>query len=217
MLTAIVTAVVSAGVIFVSLFLLKRQITVSVGAERDTLLEEIPQMLKRLEELVEQTPRFASRLQLETLIKQSQAIELELAQEKENLKSVEARLDEAQKSVELKESAHQELKSAKEDEEIRLQELLERYNQISSESIELEQKLAASMKNLDLLMEEADLTPDQKAAFDQLSKAMTNAGARLRDLMIEYNTVKERLELLKTQHKDLEEEYTRLVEQQLGE
>lgn len=217
MLVAIVAAVVSCGLILGGLFVLKRQITVSVGAEREALLSQIPGMIKELEQLLEQAPRYASRPQLETLVKKGQAVELELTQEKDKLKSVEARLDEAQKTVEQRESVHQEVKTAREEDEVHLQGLLERYNQISSESIDLEQKLAASMKNLDTLLEEAELTPDQKAAFDELSKAMTNAGSRLRDLMMEYNTVKERLELLKQQHKDLEEEYTRLVEQQLGE
>ncbi|RIL09567.1 MAG: hypothetical protein DCC75_06225 [Proteobacteria bacterium] len=73
------------------------------------------------------------------------------------------------------------------------------------------------MKSLDTLTADLQLTPDQKGAFDDLSNGLTAASARLRDLLTEYNTLNERLVNLQQQHLDLEEEYTRLVEQQLGE
>jgi hypothetical protein len=38
----------------------------------------------------------------------------------------------------------------------------------------------------------------------------------LRDLIIDYQGLNERLDNLKGQHADLENEYTKLVEQQLG-
>ena len=83
--------------------------------------------------------------------------------------------------------------------------------------MQLEQQLANSMKNLDQLMNDVQLSETQRALLDDLSSALSGAGERMRDLLTEYNTVHERLELLQQQHRDLEDEYTRLVEQQLGE
>ena len=80
----------------------------------------------------------------------------------------------------------------------------------------LEQELAASLKELDALVVDVPMTPDQRTVFQELLNALTAAGSRLRDLITDYQAVQERLESLKLQHNDLEDEYTRLVEQQLG-
>ena len=78
-------------------------------------------------------------------------------------------------------------------------------------------KLDQIQKSLDNIMAELELTEDQRGLLDELSKALTSAGSNLRDLLMEYEAVKTRLENLRQQHLDLEEEYTKLVEQQLGE
>jgi len=217
MIEGVIAAVVGVALVLGAFVLFKRQVGGSIGAERNALLGEIPKTIAQLETLLAKGDNFASRLQLESLQKMTQSTVDELGKEKSLLKETEGRLDQAQKEVENKESHHQEMKTAKEEDEQKLQELLERFGQVSSESMELEQHLAASMKNLDKLLDEAELTADQSSVLRELSTAMTNASSRLRDLLVEYTTVKERLELLSQQHRDLEEEYTRLVEQQLGE
>jgi predicted nuclease with TOPRIM domain len=73
------------------------------------------------------------------------------------------------------------------------------------------------MKSLDAILSELNLTQDQRKHLSDLSETLTSAGGRLRELLTEYQTVKERLDMLTQQHADLEEEYTKLVEQQLGE
>jgi archaellum component FlaC len=63
---------------------------------------------------------------------------------------------------------------------------------------------------------ELQMTPDQQAVFSELSNALTSASAQLRDVIVDYQNAYERLESLRSQHKDLESEYSKLVEQQLG-
>ena len=94
---------------------------------------------------------------------------------------------------------------------------MEGYDSCASESVALEQRLAQSLKNLDSIIDQLQLTQAQKASLTDLSNAATSAGGRLRDLITEYETLNERLKTLTQQHQDLEEEYTKLVEQQLGE
>ena len=73
------------------------------------------------------------------------------------------------------------------------------------------------MKNLESILGEVTLTDDQKAELDKLNDALSSAGENMRTLITEYESVNERLKMLREQHEDLEEEYTKLVEQQLGE
>jgi predicted nucleic acid-binding Zn-ribbon protein len=108
------------------------------------------------------------------------------------------------------------MKSSKEEDENRLGEIMTAYDSYCSQSVSLEHELAASLKNLDTMIVEVPMTADQKAVFQELSNALTSASSRLRDLFIDYQAVHERLEGLKAQHADLEEEYTKLVEQQLS-
>lgn len=154
--------------------------------------------------------------QLTRLREQAEEFVLALEGQKQLIKDLEARLEKAQKDIEVKESEQQEMKSAKEEDEKKLSEITAAYDTYSSQSVSLEHELAASLKNLDTMMVEVPMTADQKAVFQELSTALTTASARLRDLLVDYQSVYERLEGLKSQHSDLEEEYTKLVEQQLS-
>ncbi|MCB0338546.1 MAG: hypothetical protein KDD53_03030, partial [Bdellovibrionales bacterium] len=75
---------------------------------------------------------------------------------------------------------------------------------------------AESLKELDAIMDELEMTQVQRDIMQSLSNALEASSARMRDLIFEYQQVNERLEQLKAQHLDLEDEYTKLVEQQLG-
>jgi chromosome segregation ATPase len=157
-----------------------------------------------------------SYAQLTRLIEQTEEFVQGLEAQKQLIKELEVRLEAAQKDVEAKEGAQQEMKSAREEDEKRLSEIMTAYETYSSQSVSLEHELAASLKNLDTMIVEVPMTADQKAVFQELSNALTSASARLRDLFVDYQAVQERLEGLKGQHADLEEEYTKLVEQQLS-
>lgn len=189
----------------------------SMGQKRDELVAQIESSTTELTELLKYKDSYASKGQYSTLAGRLEGLKTDLENEKKGLQELEGRLDEAQTNVEGKEAHQQELKSSKEEDEVKLEELLTRYGDISSESISLEQKLAESMKNLDNIAEELTLTDDQKELFDELGNALSGSGENLRNLIMEYETVNERLSLLREQHEDLEDEYTKLVEQQLGE
>ena len=210
-------ALLSAGIIFGAMFLLKKQVATAAGAERESYIKQIPEILAQVENELQKSTSFGSRLQLQRVSELHSTCQADLEKEKEDLKQIETRLDESQKKVEAKESAQQEIKTSREEDDNRLQELMERYGEISQQAMSLEQQLAVSLETLDGLMKEVELTPKQQGVFEELVNALTAAGGRLRDLLTESAAVNERLEQLKQQHKDLEEEYTRLVEQQLGE
>lgn len=215
-LVAIITAV-SGALIAGTYIFMKTRLAGSASSEIAKMAEEVNQAAAELTDVLRGAEQYASKAQFDSVMGQIAEANVNLSKEKDTLKLTENKLDTAQKDVEAKETHHQEMKAAKDEDEARLAELLASYEDISSESISLEQKLASSMKNLDKIMEQLTLTDEQRAALTDLSNSLTSAGSRLRDLLLEYSGVRERLQNLNQQHNDLEEEYTRLVEQQLGE
>lgn len=188
----------------------------SKGAERGDKLKAIEDATRELQEIYKFADAYASLPQFESLQNQLKEAQEGIESQKKTLKEVEEALTNAQKNVEEKETRQQEYKTLKEEDERKLAEILEKYEQLSGESVALEQELGQSMKNLEEMMATLQLTDDQKAILTEFNDALLMAGSRLRDLITEYEVVRERLEGLQGQFKDLEEEYTRLVEQQLG-
>lgn len=217
LISSIAIAALSAGLLFAGGFLLSRRFAGSSGIELQNLVTEIEEANKKVDALKREPSRVGSTSQLSTLDQQTKKVQSEIDAEKSRLREIESKLDTAQRAVEGKETAQQEMKAARSEDEQKLQELLSSYATISEESILLEQQLASSLKNLDRIMEEVELTQDQKTLLSDLSTSLSAAGSRLRELLTEYEKVNERLTMLKTQHEQLEEEYTKLVEQQLGE
>lgn len=213
-----VAIIISAAVYAAAYFALKKKAGGSIKEELDDKVRAIQEAISANSQAVSASMPLRSKAQYETLLLKLEESKVSLSAEKENLKQIESKLVTVQKNVEAKEVHHQEMKTSKEEDDAKLSELLAGYESISQESIELEQKLAESMKSLDAIMDSIPTTNEnQKAVIQELSDTLTNAGSRMRDLLTEYNLVKERLDALNQQHIDLEEEYTRLVEQQLGE
>lgn len=214
---ALVMALIGAALVFASVSMLKKKFLGSSSADKDKLLQQIDEATSKARAMLKLKDSYAARGQLEYLSNLLTTAQSDLEREKSTLKEIEQKLGGSQKFVEEKETHQQDIKSAKMEDEAKLQELLGAYETLSSEAIALEQKLALSLKNLDSIMDELELTQDQKAILQELSNALTNAGSRLRDLLTEYEGVNERLLALQQQHVDLEDEYTKLVEQQLGD
>ena len=128
---------------------------------------------------------------------------------------LEQKLTSAHADVIAREAAHQEIKAEKQDDEVALQSVMSNYSDISTESVSLERRLAESLKTIDKMSTEISMTEDQRAVFEALSNALTNASAQLRDVIVAHQNVYERLEALRSQYTDLEAEYIKLVELQL--
>jgi chromosome segregation ATPase len=128
---------------------------------------------------------------------------------------LEQKLTSVHADVIARESAHQEMKAEKQEDEVNLQSVMTNYSYISSESVSLERRLAESLRTIDKMSTEVAMTDDQKAVFDALSNSLTSASAQLRDVIVAHQNVYERLEALRAQYTDLEAEYIKLVELQL--
>lgn len=209
--------ILSAGLLGGGFIVLKRKVGGVDSSAQDALLKEISEQDKKINSLTGKSEFVFSLAAFEDLKAKVAAVVDQAAQERDKLKEIETKLETAQKGVEAKEQEQQETKAAKEEDLLKVQELLANYDAIESAAVELEHKLADSLKSLDNIMTEVAMTAPQKEVLQSLSNAVTDAGSRLRDLLGEAHTVNERLNGLTMQHQELEAEYTRLVEQQLGE
>lgn len=166
--------------------------------------------------LLSNVDHFASKGQIETLLAQAQKFVAALEEQREKLHDTEARLVRAQEEVIKRELSQQEIKTARQEDEKKLVEVMANYQDFSSQSVTLEHKLAQTLRTLDAMILENPMSADQRALFQELSNALTNASAQLRDVIVDYQAVHERLEALRSQYADLEKEYTKLVDLQLG-
>jgi len=178
--------------------------------EESRILEQ-----KIVEALASDTSR-ASKSQVAQLANNITRYRAALESQKAEREMLELKLAGAQTDVVNREAAHQELKTVKREDEVVLQEVVSNYHDISTESVSLERRLADSLKSIDKMTAEVALTADQRAVFEALSNALTTASTQLRDVIVAYQNVYERLAALQGQYSDLENEYIKLVELQLS-
>lgn len=212
-----IALVLSVALVALSMFLLTRKASKGAGTEKDRYKAQVGQVLKEIKSLLGYKDSYVSKGQFDYIVGVLEKLRTDLGNEQKSLKDIESKLDGAQKSVEEKETAQQEVKSSNAEKEAKLESLMNSFSKVSNESVLLEKRIAESLKYLDSIKGELNLTDKEKGVLDELNNALTNSGANLRDLMMEYDAVSERLQSLQSQYTDLEEEYTRLVEKQLGE
>lgn len=212
----ITVSIICSVVLLVTYRVFKLQITRGGSEEIRGLQEKIETATSAALDLIKFKDSYVSQGQCDTLIRMKDDLGVELQGEKLKLKAVEAKLDEIQKNVEAKEFQQQEVKSSKEEDAVKLMNFLGDYPGISPTSVRVEQKIAGALKRLDQILESGQFPEDQRGALIDMQTAMTTAGSALRGLITEYDSLYERLSQLKAQHQDLEDEYTKLVEQQLG-
>ncbi len=221
MIIYLILALITAGGVTGGFYLLFKSSTKNMSKKSNEilykLLSQVTEAQTKIDSLLLSKDSFVGKNQYSFLTGKFDEISSQISAEKKALEETEQKLDTAQKLVETKESQQQEIKTAKEEDLIKLQEISAAFEETSQESINLEQQLASSLRSLDALVAESQMNQVQKESVTFLQQAVETAGARMRDLLTEYQTVNERLTMLQQQHADLEEEYTRLVEQQLGE
>jgi len=212
----LLTLILSVGGILATFFLVSNRAHPADQDKKTRLLEEIAKNKDTIHGLLKQRKNFRSATQLDSIKKEVSTLKKSVSQEEKTLEELGELLQTAQQNIEQKEVAQQDLKMSGEAEVEKLDALLAVYEEVSTESIDLEQRLAQSMKNLESILNEVSLTEAQRGQLDDLNEAMNIAGTNLRNLILEYEAVNGRLTALKSQHEDLEGEYTRLVEEQLG-
>ncbi|RME61869.1 MAG: hypothetical protein D6780_00835 [Candidatus Dadabacteria bacterium] len=213
---AIIAIILAAGLSYFGYTFVRKQGVSSGEQERQELIDKITALDNRLRELIQYKDSYLSKEQFLFLSEKAKALTEQLELEKKKLKELEEKLAKAQKSVEEKEAEQQELKTISPELEIKVEEWLTKTKNRSSELESFEQEVARVMGEFDKVKGEAGSVGDAEAVFETISETLSQAGELMRNLIIEYQSLRERLELLVEQQKDLEEEYTNLVEKHLG-
>lgn len=179
------------------------------------LREESRNLDSRIIDVLAREGEITSKSHLATIVKKAGDYRTTVESQRKIREELEQKLTTSHTEVIGREAAHQDIKAAKQEDENALQSVLSNYNEISSESISLERRLADSLKTIDTMSAEVALTEDQKAVFDALATSLTSASSQLRDVIVDHQNVYERLTALRSQYVDLEAEYIKLVELQL--
>lgn len=217
MVSLIISIILSASIIIGVYFYIKFTLAKAQAGSTGELTSKIQLLDKQLNILPGYIDSYGSKLQFEKLSTNKNEQAQSLEKSKKELEEFENKLSQAQTTIEQKENEQQDLKLSKDGDEDKLQELIGNFSSLSQESEELEQKLAQSMENIDNITNELELNEEQAELLGKVSGALTSAASLMRDLIGEQQAMQDRLSMLSSQHDDLEEEYTRLVEQQLGE
>jgi chromosome segregation ATPase len=212
----VVTVLICAVVPFIAYVLGKRAGFNASDEEMANLREESRNLENSLVETLSDHHKFASKGQISGLASKAEEFLKAVSQQRELVDSVTEKLERTRIEVERRENEQQELRAVKEEDEVAIAQVFSAYNEFSTESLNLEQKLAESLKTLDAMSSEIKMTPDQKSVFQELSNALTATSAQLRDVIIDYQNANERLTTLRDRFADLEREYTKLVEKQLA-
>jgi chromosome segregation ATPase len=211
-----ILGVLLAGALPVSGILLGKRFSGEDSNESIALLREESRILEnKIIEALAGDSLMASKAQLHALSRKTKEFQSALESQRQIRIELEEKLKTIHADVITRESAHQQMKSAKHEDEVALQSVVSNYHDISSESVSLERRLAESLKTIDKMTSEVALTEDQKAVFEALSNALTSGSTQLRDVIVAHQNVYERLEALRAQYTDLEGEYIKLVELQL--
>lgn len=217
MISLIIAIILSALIIVGVYAYIKIMIRKAMSGSTNEITSQIEDLDKKLAILPKYVNSYGSKKQLESIITVKAKEAESLEKSKKELEEFEAKLNKAQVDIEQKENEQQDLKLNKGGDEDKLQELIANFTDLSSKSEDLESQLAQSMDNIDNMSAELKLSEEQEELMKKLSNALTSAGGLMRDLIGEQQAMQDRLSMLDGQHEDLEEEYTRLVEQQLGE
>lgn len=212
----IILLALSAATILGFIFLIKSKANSGIGQERKELKQTLAQLDEDLNVLGKQSGQLISKKQLEGIREKRSKLAEQVTEARALLIDLEAKLKATQDSVKDKEEKQQALKAAKIEEENKLADVVASYEVLSGESVKLEKNLAESMKQLDSLESEVQMTDKQKDALHKLSSVLSGAGERMRELITEYEAIHQKVIELQKQYIDLEDEYKRLVEQQIS-
>jgi chromosome segregation ATPase len=216
MISFIILSIISAATIIGFIFLIKSKTNSGIGQERKELKQTLAQLDEDLNVLGKQSNQLISKKQLEGIREKRAKLAEQVTEARALLIDLEAKLKSTQDSVKEKEEKQQALKAAKIEEENKLADVVASYEVLSGESVKLEKNLAESMRQLDSLENEVQMTDKQKDALHKLSAVLSGAGERMRELITEYEAVHQKVVELQKQYVDLEDEYKRLVEQQIS-
>jgi chromosome segregation ATPase len=159
---------------------------------------------------------FVSRAQYEYASESTERLTKAIEVARAELRHVELELEATQIEVEKREVKIQDLKGAREEEAKLLYHISQEFALLHQEGENLRASLDNSLEHIQKMEQELSLTKAQAEELAKLQGVVTGTMDRLKELTVEGQEVERRLKVLSQQYRSLEEEYTKLVEQQFS-
>jgi chromosome segregation ATPase len=192
-----------------------------LSGDSSTVLREQKSLESNLLEVHQKTidsiidpKEFVSRAQYEFVMEGFTKITEAVKIERESLHKIEEDLETIRAEVESREVKIQELKGAKEEEAKLLLQISQEFDLLNQEAENLQSSLKESFDAIKKMETDVELTKEQTQQVQEFQQVVSNAVDRLQELTVEGQEVERRLKVLSQQYSNLEEEYTKLVEQQ---
>jgi chromosome segregation ATPase len=204
-----------------SLFFLSKKLalttTVSNSQEFEITEKATTEVCAKLAGFLQKKPEeFGSKQQLESVSAQLIEVHESIENERTELKNIENSLLASQNEVEERETKIHEIKGARQQEIKALEEVKQNFEKLSEQSTVLESNLQNSLVEIERLGSELELTQDQKDTLNEFSEIFQVALNDLTLLMAQADDSEERVKNLAQQYRNLEDEYTALVEKQFA-
>jgi chromosome segregation ATPase len=217
LITSIILGIIFTSVLFgLTRFFNKKK----GGAGTGSQIKESQDKIQQLDQSIESGLTYSEQMiPLEKLkLREQEIAELanQLSREREKLEKLDKQVESLQDTVETEETAHNELKKGKEEAAELAEEIRQNKNRLESEYEQLESELNKSLTEINTLSGEVELTAEQQAACDRVHSTLQNSILQLKTLSEIYSQASTRFSNLENQYLELEAEFTKLVEKELG-
>ncbi len=216
---SVISAIICSGILFAILNFgvkrLSKQNSSGAAEQGEDLQEKIVEITGAVDEAVASFSPLLSADALEEIEQTKAEFDSKLNEVKGKLSTLEKSLSAKQKDVDKAESSHNDLKRSKEAAAILADELKEAKDRLESEHKTLEEELTKSLSQLEVLSSELNLNPEAEAGITKIQNALENSRAHLKNLIQIYSQGSNRFINLQGQYRDLEKEFTKLVEKEL--
>lgn len=216
LITAFLSAVIYIGTTKFWIPLLLKRLNAAIGENQQDTLSNIEQCDLAIEQAFTYIDGLSALDKLTDIEKRIDETEKSLVEEKQSLVAIEKELAESQTSVDEQEKKHNELKKGKEEAEKMADELRANQETLQAEAQRLQDELVASKNHMQSLSTELELTAEQQTAVDKIQASVDGVQSQLKDLCVAYDMSSQRFTNLEVQYKELEKEYRKLVDKELG-
>jgi DNA repair exonuclease SbcCD ATPase subunit len=215
LVTIVFGGITTFGVLFI-IKILKKQVTESSGTDRNSANDKIAKLDKVIEQSIAKFPDMVSLDEIIAVEKDVKKSEENLVKEREKLEKLEGKLATDQSQVDIQEAKHNEMKQGKEECLKVAGSVRENADRLLSEFNQLESQLKASKEQMTSLANNPELSEEQQAALDEVSRSLANQTEQFTNLNEAYEQAKNRFLSLQTQYDELENEYRKLVDKELS-
>ncbi len=214
---AILGGVFFSGAVFAfRKFKLRHKLDENVAASAETLKAENAKFGSKIDQVIAALGPMLPLDEYLTQDKKVSDLSMQLKEAQERLGKLDRQVETMQVTVEAEEAAHNALKRGREDAVMLVAEVKANKERLTEEVKHLEDQLATSLAELQVLNSEVGLTAEQQEALDQVGQTLENARTQLRTLADIHTQATMRFTSLETQFMELEKEFTKLVEKELS-